>query len=141
MIAVGAVALAGCAADPDLTELEANLAEIPGVTAAEATVSHPGLPWNTEILVSLFVEDSSDETVIGAFRGAASVFLADPATSRHPVSVGLLEGEPADYPSSVNRSSARIPLNAVTAEELGLEVGGGFIALSSEDLQRLADES
>ncbi|MFJ6651599.1 hypothetical protein ACIQLJ_02245 [Microbacterium sp. NPDC091313] len=139
-VAAGVFALTGCAADPDVTSLDAELASVPAVNAAETTVSHPGAPWNTEILVTLFVSDTSDQTVIDAVRGAAPVLAADPDVSRHTVSIGLLPGEPADYPSASDYAASQIVIGDSAAAELGI-ASGEFARLSPDDLERLAGDA
>lgn len=140
-VAAGVLAITGCAAaDPDVASLDSELASVPMVNAAQATVSHPGAPWNTEIVVTLFVSDASDQTVIDAVRGAAPVLAGDPDIAKHPVSIGLLPGEPADYASASDYAANQIVIGDAVAADLGIDPGE-FARLAPDDLQRLAGGS
>ena len=138
--ALGALALSGCAGNPDLSGLEEDLAGIDGVNGAVAYTTHSGAPWNTQVVVMLFLDESSDAAVIASAEAAAPVLAGDPTASRHEVSIAFIDGDRSDYadPSDGYRDDIMI-MPAVT-DSLGVEpTGNSFLRLSPDDVRRLAD--
>jgi hypothetical protein len=141
-VVLGAVSLAGCAGNPDLGPLESQLSEVEGVNGAMAWPTHSGAPWNTQVNLLLFVEDPSEEGLVDAVRAAAPVLAGDSAAGRHEVSIGFVEGDPANYEDRFAAFRDQALFSAAVAETLGgRDLGGEMIVLTPDDVRRLADGS
>jgi len=141
-VAIGALALSGCAADPDLSGLESNLAEIDGVNGALAYTTHSGGPWNTQVVVLLFLDDPSDAGVIASVQAAAPVLADDPTASGHEVALSFIDGDRDDYASRSEAFADDIVIMPVVSDTLGVpESGTDFLRLSPADVRRIADGS
>ncbi|MDE0545140.1 hypothetical protein [Microbacterium sp. C7(2022)] len=139
-IILGALTLSGCAANPDVSSLETELQTVPGVDAARATVAHSGAPWNTDIVVLLFVEDPTVDSVADVTRASAPVFLADDATAKRGVSLFVTDADPTEYDPVTHSSTQNFQNMDSVADELGVGSGsGGLLVLSGDDLRALAD--
>jgi len=139
-LTLGALSLAGCAASPDMGDLAAHLEEVDGVNAVSADVGHPGAPWNTEVVVRLFVDDPSDAEFTSVIRGAIPALADDPTTARHGATVMFIEGVPGDYDNSGQQLRGKLRPGSKVYDELGLEFGESM-RLSPEDIARLAEGS
>lgn len=140
--AVGVLALSGCASDPDLSSLESNLSQLDGVNGATAYTTHSGAPWNTQVVVMLFLDDPSDEAVIASTVAAVPVLADDPTASRHEVSIAYVDGDKADYADRSDAYRDGITIMPVVFETFGLPDGGSsFLRLSAADVRRIADGS
>lgn len=140
--AIGVLALSGCAGNPDLSDLEANLAGIDGVNGAMAYTTHSGAPWNTQVVVMLFLDDSSDQALIASTEAAAPVLAEDPSASRHEVSIAYIDGERSAYTDRSDAYRDDITIMPVVSETLGVaDSGPGFLRLSPDDVRRIADGS
>lgn len=138
-LSAGAVALAGCAGDPDTGALEDQLTGVPGVNDASVAVLHPGAPWNTEVAVWLFVDDASVDGLVDAARGAAPVLAADGTASRNTVLLAFIEGEPGDYTDRREAIRSELPLASEVYAELGLPEHDNYaLKLEPADLATLA---
>lgn len=141
-LALGALTLTGCAADPDVSGLRDELAGIDGVNGAEVFINHSGAPWNTQVVVYLYLDDPSAESVTGAVADAVPALAADSTASRHPVTVSFYDGVLADYADPAQAIGDRIVVGQSTYDALGVDfTGGQSVQLSPEDLTRLAAAS
>jgi hypothetical protein len=141
-VAIGALALSGCASDPDVGGLESGLSEIDGVSGTLAYTTHSGGPWNTQVVVLLFVDDPSDEAVVATARAAAPVLAGDPASSGREVAVYFIDGVPADYERRSAAFADAVPMTPALIEALGVSrPGSAALRLSPDDVRRLADGS
>lgn len=128
---VGALALTGCAADPDVSGLEASIAESGGVNGVIADVQHPGAPWNTEIGLLLCLDDVSDDAVIDSVHRVAPVLAADDATAGRTVSLAFIDGVCADYADRRAALNDRIRVMDVVHETFGVaDSGSAFLTLT-----------
>ena len=141
--AIGALALTGCASNADVGELEQDLAAIDGVNGSLAYTTHSGAPWNTQVVVLLFVDDPSDEGVIAATQAAAPVLADDPASTGREVSIYFIDGERADYPSRSEAFRDSVTITPELAQAVGVTIPGGTerLPLSAADVRRIADGS
>jgi len=140
--AIGALALTGCAASPDLSGLESDLGEIDGVNGAMAYTTHSGAPWNTQVVVLLFLDDPSGDAVVASAQSAAPVLADDPAASGNEVSLYFIDGERGDYASRSEAFRDSIPVTSALAETLGVtQPGSESLRLSPDDVSRIADGS
>lgn len=139
---LGVLVLSGCAGNPDLTGLEGELAELEGVNGAAAYTTHSGAPWNTQVVVMLFLDDSSDAAVLASAEAAAPVLAADPTASSHEVSIAFIDGDRADYASPRDGYSDDIMITPAVTDPLGVEpTGNSFLRLLPDDIRRLAEGS
>ena len=141
-VAIGTLALAGCASDPDVGGLESGLSEVDGVNGALAYTTHSGGPWNTQVVVLLFVDDPSEEAVVATARAAAPVLADDPASSGREVAVYFIDGDRADYEGRSAAFADAVPVTPALAEALSVsQPGSEALRLSPDDVRRLADGS
>jgi hypothetical protein len=139
-LAIGALALGGCAADPDVAGLEAGLSEAAGVNGAMVYTTHSGAPWNTQVQVLLFVDDPSDEGLVTAVRGAAPVLAEDPVASRHEVTIRLIDGERSDYPDRFAASADEITVLPTVFDALGVPDTGPYsLTLQPDEVRAIAE--
>lgn len=140
LLALGSLALAGCAADPDVTDLETQLSEVDGVNDATVSVTHSNGPWETQLVVTLFIEDATEDGVVDVARAAAPVFVADPAGSRHDVSIYFVPGQQSDYDSEFDAQGQEVPVTADVAAALGVPDTGPYsLRLSPAQMRAIAD--
>ncbi|WP_203579745.1 hypothetical protein [Microbacterium hibisci] len=143
LVATASVALVACAPDPDLSAVESELAAVENVTAATASPQHSNFPWETQVNIDLYVEQTGEESLLHTVREIAPVLAADRATSRFKTTINFYEGEPADYGENGATSFdvAYVPQSGgVFEQELGLTEFAGIV-FESGDAQRLAEES
>lgn len=88
---LAAVALTGCAPDPNLTTVADELADVPNVTEAVTDSQHSNFPWETQVNIDLTVSDSSEEALLQTIRDIAPVLAEDPATSRFDTRIFFLD--------------------------------------------------
>ncbi|MCW3492811.1 hypothetical protein [Microbacterium sp. SSM24] len=141
--AIGTLTLSGCASNPDVTGLEQSLSEIDGVNGSLAYTTHSGAPWNTQVVVLLFVDDPTEEGVVATTRAAAPVLAEDPASAGREVSVYFIDGERADYAGRSEAFRDSVVITPELAQSLGVELSGGSerLPLSPDDVRRIADGS
>jgi hypothetical protein len=141
-VAIGALALAGCASDPDVGGLESRLSEVDGVNGALAYTTHSGGPWNTQVVVLLFVDATSAEAVVATAQAAAPVLADDPASSGREVNVYFIDGDRDDYDGRSAAFADAIPVTPEIAAALGVtQPGSESLRLSADDVRRIADGS
>lgn len=141
-VGLGALSLAGCAGDPDLAPLESRLAEVDGVNGAMAWPTHSGAPWNTQVNLMLFVDDSSEEALIAAVRATAPTLASDPVAGRNEVSISFVDGDRADYTDRFEASDAEVRFSDAVTQTLGVrDLSGEVLVLSPDDVRRIADGS
>lgn len=140
---LGALTLSGCASNPDLSGLEQGLAGLDGVNGSLAYTTHSGAPWNTQVVVLLFVDDPSEEGVVAATQAAAPVLADDPASAGREVSVYFIDGDRGDYAGRSEAFRDSVVITPELAQSLGVEMNGGSerLPLSPADVRRLADGS
>lgn len=139
LLTAGALALAGCAADPDVSALESGLERADGVNGAMVYTTHSGAPWNTQVQVLLFVDDPSDDGIAGAVRGAAPILAEDPVASRHEVTIRLIDGDRDDYADRFAAAADEITVLPEVFEALGVPDTGPYsITLQPAELRRVA---
>jgi hypothetical protein len=139
-VALGAVSLAGCAGNPDLTSLESRLAEVEGVNGAFAWPTHSGAPWNTQVNLLLFVDDSSEQALIDVVRAAAPVMATDTAAGRHEVSISFVDGDRQDYTDRFEAFDDVVRFSDAVPQALGArDLSGEMLVLSPENVQALAE--
>ena len=137
-LAIGILALAGCAADPDVSGLESSLGGIDGVSGADVSVAHSNGPWQTQINVLLFVDDPSIAAVAEVVRQAAPVLAADPASSAREVSIVAIDGDPAELTTRSEALAAHAPVMKSVGEDLGLDNRSTqWLTLSPADVEQL----
>lgn len=135
---VSAMALGGCAPDPDVSSLASELEEIPGVNGAVASVAHSGAPWNTDIVVTLFVDEPTVDGVAEIVREGTPVFLADSSTAERGVEIFVTDADPTEYDETAASPDYFTSMRAV-AEELGIDSrGNSLLSVSGDDLDTLA---
>ncbi|WP_082569405.1 hypothetical protein [Microbacterium sp. Root180] len=141
--AIGALTLTGCAADPDMSGLEQDLATIDGVNGSMAYATHSGAPWNTQVVVVLFLDDPSDQTIVTTTQAAAPVLADDPASAGREVSIYFVDGDRGDYGRSSEAFRDAVVITPELAESLGVTMPGGSerLPLTAEDVRRIADGS
>jgi hypothetical protein len=140
--AIGALALTGCSADPDVSGLESDLAQVQGVNGSMAYATHSGAPWNTQIVVLLFVDDPSPDAVVATAQAAAPVLADDSASSGREVSLYFINGDRADYSGRSAAFSDAIPVTSDIAESLGVsQPASESLRLTPRDVRRLAEAS
>lgn len=141
--AIGALALTGCASNPDVSGLEQNLNAIDGVSGSLAYTTHSGAPWNTQVVVLLFVDDPSDAGVVAAAQAAAPVLADDPASAGREVSIYFIDGDRADYTGRSEAFRDSVTITPELAQSVGVTIPGGTerLPLSAEDVRRIADGS
>ena len=134
------LALSGCAS-PDPAPAQSALATAPGIQGADVVITHPGAPWNTEAIVTLYVADDSVPTVAAAVRSAAKALDGGPVAD-HPVTVFIIPGRPSDYSTRGAAVDARLRALDGVADALGVprDHGGDAIRLTPDDIRRLARE-
>lgn len=136
---VGALSLAGCAGNPDLSSLESELSDVEGVNGAMAWPTHSGAPWNTQINVLLFVDDPSDEGLIDAVRAAAPVLAADSVASRNEVTIGFVDGDRDDYSERSEAFGDELVVMEIVPQTLGVrDSGRAMLVLSPDEVRALA---
>lgn len=141
ILVAGALGITGCAGDPDLAPLEAELSAIDGTSGAIAWVNHSGAPWNTQVNIQLFMDDLSDEDLIEAVQAAAPILAADPTAGRTRVTIRFVDGDRDDYADHYEASADDIPISAEVAEALGLrDPGTPSLVLSPADVDAIAQE-
>lgn len=128
-VILGVLAMAGCAASPDLSDLEDELGQVEGVNGAIVWATHPGAPWNTQVNVTLFLDEASSEAVIDATRAAGPVLAADPSASRHDVSIAFADADRADYTRDSISSAPSVTVMPEVYEALGLQDTGAHMIL------------
>lgn len=132
-------ALVGCTAASDVSGLESQLAGIDNVNGAAASVTHPGAPWNTQVVVSLYLDDASDDGVVEAVRAAAPVLAADPVASRNDVVLSFVDGQRSDYATDFDAQKDEISVNPDVYRALGIpDRGGWFLQLSPAQVRDIA---
>lgn len=135
-IVLGMLALSACAADPDVSGLEDRLSQIDGVNGALVWSTHPGAPWNTQVNVTLFLDEASTSAVTAAMNDALPILAGDPEASRHDVAVGFADGDRADYTRENASSASAITVLPEVYEQLGLtDTGAYVIVLRPADLE------
>ena len=140
LVAVSALALAGCAGNPDVTDLEAQLSEVDGVNDATVAVTHSNFPWETQLVVTLYLEDSSDAGIAGAVRSAAPVFVADPVGSRHEVTLAFVPGRLSDFEDEFDAQRAELTVSPEVYTTLGIDGNNPYsITLSPAQMRAIAD--
>lgn len=140
VIALGSLALAGCAGDPDVTDLQTQLSEVDGVNDATVSVTHSNFPWETQLVVTLFIEDATDDGVVDVTRAAAPVFVADPVASRHEVSIYFVPGQQSDYDSEFDAQGEELVVTPEVAAALGVpDAGPHSLRLSPSQMRAIAD--
>lgn len=140
--AIGALALTGCAASPDLSGLESELAAIDGINGAMAYTTHSGAPWNTQVVVLLFLDDPTDDAVVASVQSAAPVLADDPTASGNEVTLSFIDGDRSDYASRSEAFADSIPVTSDLAEAFGVtQPGSEMLRLSPGDVRRLAEGS
>lgn len=140
LLATGVLALAGCAGDPDVTELGARLAQAEGVNDATVGVTHSNAPWETQLVVTLFLEDPTDDGVVDAVRAAAPVFVADPVGSRHEVSLHFVPGGLGDYEDEFEAQGEELTVTPAVYTALGISGDNPYsLRLSPEQMRAIAD--
>lgn len=141
-VAIGALALTGCAGSPDLSDLEAELAQVQGVNGSIAYATHSGAPWNTQIVVLLFVDDPSPSAVVATTQAVAPVLADDSASSGREVSLYFINGDRDDYSGRSAAFSDAVPVTSEMAESLGVsQPGSEALRLTPRDVRRLAEAS
>jgi hypothetical protein len=137
-IVLGMLALSACAADPDVSGLEEELAQIDGVNGAVVWSTHPGAPWNTQVNVTLFLDEASSASVAAAMEGALPVLAADPQAGRHDVAVSFADADRADYTVDDVATAPQITVMPEVYEQLGLaDTGRYLILLRAGELESL----
>ena len=139
---VGALALSGCAANPDVSGLEAELAAIEGVNGVMVHTTHSGAPWNTQIRVNFFIDDPADETLIAVVEAAAPVLAEDSASAGREVSLRFVDGDRADYTEPPPGFGDLALISRDVAASLGIAQSGSSesLRLTPDDDRRLAGE-
>ena len=139
-VIVGLLAMAGCAARPDLSGLEDELGQVDGVNGAIVWTTHPGAPWNTQVNVTLFLDEASSDAVIDAARAAGPVLAADPSASRHDVTIAFADAQRADYTRDSISSAPPVTVMPEVYEHLGLQdTGAHMILIRAGGLGPIAD--
>lgn len=143
VVALGALSLSGCASDPDLSGLEQGLADLDGVNGTIAYTTHSGAPWNTQVVVVLFLDEVSDQDVVATTQAAAPVLADDPASAGREVSLYFVGGDRGDYASTSEALRDGVVITPELAQSLGVAMSGGSerLPLSPDDVRRLAEGS
>ncbi|HEY1105688.1 hypothetical protein MUN74_04475 [Agromyces endophyticus] len=138
--AIGAVALVGCTtAEPDVAGLESELSQVDGVNDAVVGVTHSGAPWNTQLVVTLYIDDDTADGMVGAARAAAPVFVAGGAGARHEVSMYFIPGQRSDYESDFDAESYELTVTPEVAAALGVSDSGPFsLRISPAQMRQIA---
>jgi len=140
LFALGSVTLGGCAASLDVSGLESELSTVDGANDATVRVAHSGAPWNTQLVVRLYLEDPSDAGIVEAVRGAAPVFVADDEGSRHEVSLLFIGGQRSDYESDFDAESYKLTVTPDICAALGVPDSGPYLLrLSPAQMREIAD--
>lgn len=140
-VVVGLLALAGCAARPDVSGLEDELGQVDGVNGAIVWTTHPGAPWNTQVNVRLFLDEASSDAVAAAMDAALPVLAADPQARRHDVAVSFADADRADYTSENASSAPTITILPEVYEQIGRQDTGRYmIMLRAGELEALAGD-
>lgn len=131
--------LTGCAAS-SASAVKEHISSAQGVQGVNVVVSHPGAPWNTTTLITLFIPDSSAQSMITALRSSTAAIANDPV-AKHDVVFYLVPGKPSDYPD-LDSSDPELDIPKAVFDDLGVEYDPGTsIRLTSEDITRIAAES
>lgn len=137
-IVLGMLTLSACAANPDLSGLEEQLAQVDGVNGAVVWSTHPGAPWNTQVNVALFLDEASSAAVAAAMEGALPVLAADPEASRHDVAVSFAHADSADYTRDTVSRAPKVTVLPEVYEQLGLtDTGAHMILVRAGELDAL----
>jgi hypothetical protein len=135
----GLLTLAGCSS-VNASDVKSHLESAQGVQGASVKVSHPGAPWNTETLITLFIADGSAQSITTAIRSSARAIAAD-EVAKHGVSFFVVPGKPSDYPD-IRSSDPELRIPRAVFDDLGLEYEPGtIVALEPADLKRIAAEA
>ncbi len=126
-IVIGMLALAGCAGESDVSGLQDELSQVDGVNGALVWPSHPGAPWNTQINVTLFLEEGSTDAVVAAAQAAAPVLAADPAASRHDVTIAFVEAGSGQFTRETVVEAPTVTVMPEAYERLGLAEGSPYM--------------
>ncbi len=130
--------LVGCSASVDTGSFEKELDGIQGVNGSLVEVQHPGLPTNTDVVVWLFVDSTDVASVSATAREVAEIVKVDDSVRTHQVSLAVVQGEPAQYPTRSDVSSHSAQVMHKVAEELGLpRSAGGFLRLDTQAVSQL----
>ncbi|MGZ0712053.1 hypothetical protein ACWPKO_27335 (plasmid) [Coraliomargarita sp. W4R53] len=141
LVALVAVVLSGCAADPDLSSLEDSLSDVAGVEGALTYATHSGAPWNTQIVAVLFVDEASVDSVTEVVRAVVPALASDDITSSSGVGVFVSEDEPIDYETYGRTTPMFFDSMPSVAKQLGVDSpGNALLTLTPEDLAALAVE-
>ncbi|WP_033371796.1 hypothetical protein [Humibacter albus] len=134
----GLLALAGCSSI-DTSAVTSRIESANGVQAATVQVSHPGAPWNTKTLVTLFIPDKSEQSIATAIRSATDA-IAGTSAAKHDVSFFVIPGRPSDYPD-LRSTDPELKIPRAVFTGLGLDyTPGTIVALTPADIQRIAAE-
>ncbi len=143
LIAVGIVAstlaLTGCSPAADTTGLAAEITQSAGVLATTVDITHPGAPWNTELLVRIYVDDPSVESVAQKVRAIAPALARDATASSHTVGITAVQGDPSTIAASGSEGKSTLEIMVKVAGVLDVSRGGNSVLfLTPDDIARLA---
>lgn len=133
------LALVGCSPATDNTALAEEITRASGVLGTTVDITHPGAPWNTELLVRVYVDDPSVESVAQKVRLIAPVLAQDATARSHTVGITAVQGAPAAVAASGSQGQATLEIMVKVAGVLQVSSGGNSVLLlSPDDIARLA---
>lgn len=137
-VLAGILGLAGCSS-PDPAPVQSAIASAPGVQDARVVIAHPGAPWNNQSSVTVYVADSSPDSVDAAVRSAV-VALSTGSLAGLPVMITVVEGKPSDFSADHPDDGARVKDLSSAAESLGVSLRspGDYLYLTPDDIARIA---
>ena len=138
VVVIGMLSLTGCAPDPDIGPLQAELEGIDGVNGVQVSVQHSGAPWNTSIVVGFYLDDPTDAALTEVVEEAVPALAADATASTHPIAILFYDGALADYDRPGEQTGDKVLPGSAVYDALGLDFGGGeSVRLTPDDLARL----
>lgn len=140
LVTVGAMALTGCASSPDLTGLESELGTVSGVNGSIVYTTHSGAPWNTQVEVLLFMDESSEPGLVDAVREAAPLILDDPGASGHDVNFSFIAAQRSDIDELSGAWRYALTVTDTMRAALGArDTGSKSLRLTTDELRAVAD--
>lgn len=136
-ILASALALVGCSPATDTTALATDITSTAGTLGTTVDITHPGAPWNTELLVRIYVDDPSVESVAQKVQLIAPVLAQDATASSHTVGITAVQGDPAAESGSQIQATLEIMVKVAGVLEVSRS-GNAVLLLSPDDIARLA---
>ncbi|MFT4229301.1 MAG: hypothetical protein QM602_03325 [Microbacterium sp.] len=121
-------------------DVQTRLTEATSLNGAKVEVQHPGAPWNSKIVIRMFVDDDSAEAVAENVREVAAFAADEPSLDGQPLTLMAIVGTPDDFPNGDGLSVAGVKVMGSVSRIVGGVGTEEILELSAADVRRLADE-